>query len=294
MAKLISERFRQWEAECDERFNRLRAAEEEVNRYFINEYGLAEELDPCVADKDVTIRRADLQREIRSLISYAVGCIFGRYSLDRDGLCYAGGKWDSRMYSTIIPTEENIIPIGRQLYENDLTSRIIGFVEKVYGSETLSENLSFIASALGGEGSPEEVIEKYLMNGFFHDHCRIYHRKPIYWMFDSGRKCHLRAVCYMHRFAPEDMAVLCDRYVAVYRQTLQREAEDITSTVKAAPSADRPRLKRRLKRIAEQTEELDIFGERLYVHANEKGIDLDDGVKVNYERYSDVLEKIKP
>lgn len=294
MDKLISDKFRQWEQECDERFNRLRAAEEEINRYFIGEYGLSDELDPYVADKDVTIRKADLQREVKSLISYAVGCIFGRYSLDCEGLCYAGGKWNSSLYSSIVPVEENIIPIGRKLYSDDLTSHIISFVEKVYGSSTLSENLSFISSALGGEGSPEDVIEKYLMNGFFHDHCRVYHKRPIYWMFDSGRKCHMRAVCYMHRYSPDDMAVLREKYLPVYRNSLENEADMIRRSLDTRHSENRPRLKRRLKRIDELTEELDIFGERLAFHAREKGIDPDDGVKINYERYSDVLEKIKP
>ena len=294
MARLISDRFRQWENECEERFNRLKAAEEEINRYFIGQYGLGEELDPYVADKDITIRRADVQREIRSLISYAVGCIFGRYSLDCDGLCYAGGEWEPQKYTTIIPVSDNVVPIGRQLFGCDLTSLIVDFVEKVYGTETLSENLRFIADALGGEGSPEEVIEKYLMNGFFHDHCRVYHKRPIYWMFDSGRKCHLRALVYMHRFTPRDLEILRDRWLKIYTDSLDSEAEELREMVMIVPSADRPRIKRRLKRIAEQLGELREFGEKLSAHALESGIDTDDGVKLNFGKYSDVLEKIKP
>ncbi|MBO5572481.1 MAG: hypothetical protein J6M07_11470 [Ruminococcus sp.] len=294
MARLISDKYREWEIECEERFSRLRAAEEEINRYFIGKYGLSDELDPYVADKDVTIRRADVQREIKSLISYAVGCIFGRYSLDCEGLCYAGGDWNAEKYTTIVPVSDNVVPIGRQLYGGDLTSLIADFVEKVYGTETLAENLRFIADALGGEGSPEEVIEKYLMNGFFHDHCRIYHKRPIYWMFDSGRKCHLRALVYMHRFTSRDLEILRDRYLKMYTDSLNSEAAELRELVMEVPSTERPRIKRRLKRIAEQLGELEDFSNKLSAHALEKGIDTDDGVKLNYEKYSDVLEKIKP
>lgn len=290
MARLISDRFREWEEECEKRWNRLKEAEEELNRIFIDEYGISDELDPYVADKDVTVRKADLSRDIKSLLSYAVGCIFGRYSLDCDGLCFAGGEWDSSKYRTVIPAADNIVPIGRQ-YKNDLTSRIADFVEKVYGSETLAENLQFIAFALGGDGEPLDVIEKYLLKEFFPDHCRVYKKRPIYWMFDSGKKCHLKAVTYMHRWSGEVPQILRERYVLPYMAQLREMSAAIESELKTAPSADKPRLKRRYAKYGLQYEELRVFAEKLNAHT--ENIDLDDGVKVNYGKFEDVLEKIK-
>lgn len=158
MGKLIADKYNQWESECEARFQKLKANEEELNRIFIDIYGLQDELTPEVEDKDVTVRKADLQREIKSLISYAVGCWFGRYSLDVKGLAYAGGEWDSTKYKTIIPVKDNVLPICDDDYlPTDLTGLIVDFVAKAYGEDTLDENLKFIADALGGKGTPREV-----------------------------------------------------------------------------------------------------------------------------------------
>lgn len=290
MGRLISDKFREWEQVCEYRINSLKEAEEEINRYFIGQYGIEDELDPYVADKDITIRNADLTREIKSLISYAVGCIFGRYSLDCEGLCYAGGQWDDSKYSTIIPSAINIIPLSPSFPDN-LSSRIIRFIEKVYGSDTLEENLEYIASVLGYEGHPGEVIDKYLLKDFFPDHCKIYHRRPIYWMFDSGRKCHFKALCYMHRWNPEVPFLLCERYVSPYMSEIQKLSEETAEGLKAVPSAEKPKMKRRLAKYESQLEELRVFAKKLSAHTED--IDLDDGVKVNYSKFEDVLEKIK-
>ena len=170
MSKLIADKFKEWEAECDARFNQLKANEEELNRIFIDIYGLQDELTPEVEDKDVTVRKADLQREIKSLISYAIGCIFGRYSLDVEGLAFAGGEWDESKYKTVIPDADNILPIcDDDYFEDDLANKIFKWVETVYGKETLEENLRFIADALGGKGTAREVIRNYLLNGFYAD-----------------------------------------------------------------------------------------------------------------------------
>lgn len=190
MGKLISDKYKQWESECEARFQKLKSNEEELNRIFIDIYGLQDELTPEVEDRNVTVRRADLQREIRSLLSYAVGCLFGRYSLDVDGLCYAGGEWDAGKYKTIIPVKDNVLPICDDDYlESDLTGKIVDFVKTVYGEDTLEENLKFIADALGTKGAtPREVIRNYLLTGFYADHCKIYQKRPIYWLFSSGKK----------------------------------------------------------------------------------------------------------
>ena len=191
MGKLISDKFAAWQEECEQRFQQLKANEEELNRIFIDIYGLQDELTPEVEDKDVTVRRADLTREIKSLLSYAVGCLFGRYSLDVDGLVYAGGEWDDSKYVTLKPVTDNVLPLCDEEYfgENDLVNRIVEFVRVVYGADTLEENLAFIAKALGNKGNTSrEIIRNYFLKDFFADHCKIYQKRPIYWMFDSGRK----------------------------------------------------------------------------------------------------------
>ena len=215
MGKLISDKYAAWEQECTQRFNKLKANEEELNRIFIDIYGLQDELTPEVEDKDVTVRKADLQREIKSLISYAVGCIFGRYSLDCKGLCYAGGEWDSSKYKTIIPDKDNVVPIcDDDYFQDDLTALIIDFVRKVYGEDTLEENLKFIADALGAKGAtPREVIRNYLLTGFYADHCKIYQKRPIYWLFNSGKKHGFKALVYMHRWKRDTVAIVRTDYV---------------------------------------------------------------------------------
>ena len=154
----ISEAFDQWQNECEDRFNQMKDNEEELNRIFIDIYGLQDELTPEVEDKDVTVRKADLGRDIRSFISYAVGCMFGRYSLDVDGLAYAGGEWDARKYVSFPADKDNIIPIcDDEYFEDDIVGLFVDFVKTVYGAETLDENSKFIADALGGKGQPDTI-----------------------------------------------------------------------------------------------------------------------------------------
>ena len=189
MGTLISDKYAAWERECEVRFQKLKQNEEDLNRIFIDIYGLQDELTPEVEDKDVTVRKADLQREIKSLISYAVGCMFGRYSLDEEGLVYAGGDWDISRYKTIIPDADNIISICDDAYfEDDMLGKFVDFVRTAYGADTLKKNLAFIADALGGTGMPRERIRHYFLTGFYADHCKIYQKRPIYWLFDSGKK----------------------------------------------------------------------------------------------------------
>lgn len=199
----ISSAYKAWSMACDDRFNQLKDNEEELNRIFIDIYGLQDELTPEVEDKDVTVRKADLVRDIKSFISYAVGCMFGRYSLDVEGLAYAGGEWDGSKYTTFVPDKDDIIPIcDEEYFEDDIVSRFIEFVSVVYGSDTLEENLKFIADALGGKGTPREVLRNYFLNDFFKDHCNTYQvtgsgKRPIYWLFDSGKKNGFKALVYI-------------------------------------------------------------------------------------------------
>mgnify|MGYP005938907969 CR=1 FL=1 len=211
---IISEAFDQWQNECEDRFNQMKDNEEELNRIFIDIYGLQDELTPEVEDKDVTVRKADLGRDIRSFISYAVGCMFGRYSLDVDGLAYAGGEWDSSKYVSYAADKDNIIPIcDDEYFEDDIVGLFVKFVKTVYGADTLDENLKFIADALGGKGQPKDVIRNYFLSDFYSDHCKIYQKRPIYWLFDSGKKNGFKALIYMHRYQPDTIARIRTDYV---------------------------------------------------------------------------------
>lgn len=295
MARLIADKFKEWEAECDARFNQLKANEEELNRIFIEIYGLQDELTPEVEERDVTVRRAELQREIKSLISYAIGCIFGRYSLDVEGLCYAGGEWDASKYQTIIPDADNILPIcDDEYFDDDLLGKIVKFVEVVYGKETLEENLRFIANALGGKGTPREVIRNYLLNGFYADHLKTYQKRPIYWQFSSGKKNGFKALIYMHRYQPDLLARMRTDYVHEQQERYRTQLTMLEDAARAASPSERVKINKQIAKIKDQALEIGQFEENIHHLADQMiAIDLDDGVKVNYAKFQDILEKIK-
>ncbi len=291
----ISEAFDQWKNECETRFNQLKANEEELNRIFIDIYGLQDELTPEVEDKDVTVRKADLGRDIRSFISYAVGCMFGRYSLDEPGLAYAGGVWDAGKYKTFPADKDNIIPIcDDEYFEDDIVGRFVEFVKTVYGVDTLDENLKFIADALGGKGQPKDVIRSYFMNDFFNDHCKIYQKRPIYWLFDSGKKGGFRALVYMHRYQPDTIARMRTDYVHEQQARYRTAIVDLEQRIASASTSERVKLSRRLKILQDQATEIQGYEEKIHHLADQYiSIDLDDGVKKNYEIFKAVLAKIK-
>ncbi len=287
--------FQVWEVQCDERFNQLKANEEELNRIFIDIYGLQDELLPEVEDKDVTVRKADLQRDIKSLISYVVGCMFGRYSLDMDGLAYAGGEWDDSKYITYPADKDNIIPIcDDEYFDDDMVGRFVKFIETVYGSDTLEENLKFIADALGGKGQPREVIRNYFLNDFYADHCKIYQKRPIYWLFDSGKKNGFKALIYMHRYQPDTIARIRTDYVHEQQSRYRTAIADMENRIANASTGERVKLNKALSRLKDQDAELRTYEEKIHHLADQMiAIDLDDGVKVNYAKFQDVLAKIK-
>lgn len=295
MVRLIADKFKEWEAECEARFNQLKANEEELNRIFIEIYGLQDELTPEVEDRDVTVRKADLQREIKSLISYAIGCIFGRYSLDVEGLCYAGGQWDASKYKTIIPDADNILPIcDDEYFDDDLLGKIVNFVEVVYGKETLEENLRFIADALGGKGTAREVIRNYLLNGFYADHLKTYQKRPIYWQFSSGKKNGFKALIYMHRYQPDLLARMRTDYVHEQQERYRTQIQMLEDSTQTAAPSERVKLNKQITKLKDQALEIQKYEEKIHHLADQMiSIDLDDGVKVNYAKFQDVLEKIK-
>ena len=291
----IAEAFDQWQAECDDRFNQLKTNEEELNRIFIDIYGLQDELTPEVEDKDVTVRKADLGRDIRSFISYAVGCMFGRYSLDVDGLAYAGGEWDASKYASFAADKDNIIPIcDDEYFEDDIVGLFVKFVKTVYGADTLNENLKFIADALGGKGQPKDVIRNYFLSDFYSDHCKIYQKRPIYWLFDSGKKNGFKALIYMHRYQPDTIARIRTDYVHEQQARYRTAIADLEQRIANASTGERVTLNRKLTTLQAQDTEIRTYEEKIHHLADQMiSIDLDDGVKKNYAIFQYVLAKIK-
>ena len=349
---LLSSTYRVWKLECEGRFQKLKSNEEELNRIFINIYGLQDELDPVVADKDVTVHylvdtKEDIPASLQgsnyvltrrdvivSLLSYAVGCMFGRYSLDVDGLAYAGGDWNAvyRMQQEIYTVEgkevhladgrvltvkptgynqiktddgwknlsypvdsDNVIPIcDDEYFDDDMVGRFVKFIETVYGSDTLEENLKFIADALGGKGTPRDVIRSYFLNDFYADHCKTYQKRPIYWLFDSGKKNGFKALIYMHRYQPDTIARIRTDYVHEQQSRYCTAIADLESRIASTSTAERVKLNKQLKKLQEQDTELRTYEEKIHHLADQMiSIDLDDGVKVNYAKFQDVLGKIK-
>ena len=284
-----------WQGECQERFKLLKANEEELNRIFIDIYGLQDELTPEVEDKDITVRLADKKRDIKSLISYAVGCMFGRYSLDVSGLAYAGGEWDDAKYSSFKADKDSIIPVcDDEYFADDIVGRFVRFIEVVYGKESLDANLHYIAEALGGNGQPMDVIRKYFLDEFYADHLKIYQKRPIYWLFDSGKKGGFRALVYMHRFQPDTIARMRTDYVHEQQSRYRTAIADLEQRISSASTSERVKLSKRLKTLQEQATEIQSYEEKIHHLADQYiAIDLDDGVKKNYEIFKDVLAKIK-
>ena len=321
-----------WKGQANQQFQELKANEEELNRIFIDIYGLQDELDPVVADKDVTVHylvdtKDDIPESMQgsnyvltrrdavvSLISYAVGCMFGRYTIYADGLLYAGGPGGH--YSLLVekiqdrlkeqgksmfpengfyPDEDNVIPIcDDEYFDDDIVGRFVKFIEAVYGSDTLEENLKFIADALGGKGTPRDVIRSYFLNDFYADHCKTYQKRPIYWLFDSGKKNGFKALIYMHRYQPDTIARIRTDYVHEQQSRYCTAIADLESRIASTSTAERVKLNKQLKKLQEQDTELRAYEEKIHHLADQMiSIDLDDGVKVNYAKFQDVLAKIK-
>lgn len=283
--------------EFEKRFEQLKANEEELNRIFIDIYGLQDELTPEVEDKDVTVRRADLQRDIKSLISYAVGCMFGRYSLDAMGLVYAGGEWEDSKYRTFMPDEDNCIPITDEAYfSDDIVGRFEEFIRVVFGNETLEENLRFIAGALGNRGNTSrEVIRNYFLNDFIKDHIKLYQKRPIYWLYDSGKQNGFKALIYMHRYNADTTGNMRVEYLhrvqRVYEKELERMQEIIDNSANNREISAVTKRKEKLQKQLKETKEYDAKVAHLALSRID--IDLDDGVKVNYEKVQTAADGTK-
>lgn len=328
---LLSDVYRAWESECNERFNQLKSNEEELNRIFIDIYGLQDELTPEVEDKDVTVRKADLQRDMRSFVSYAVGCMFGRYSIDREGLVFAGGdfdktywrfqgqaalddngnpiqgayagmsnaeihyprfmdsnNWENATQLRYEPDADNCIPITDTAYfEDDIVGRFCEFVKVVFGEDTLEANLEFVAKALGNRGnSSRDIIRTYFLNDFFKDHCKIYQKRPIYWLFDSGKQNGFKALVYMHRWNADTIGNMRVEYLHRIQRTYEKEIEREQDTIdNTTNNRDRATATKRKEKLLKQLKEAKDYDAKVaHLALSRPDIDLDDGVKVNYEK----------
>ena len=317
----ISESFNQWQAECDDRFNQLKANEEELNRIFIDIYGLQDELTPEVEDKDVTVRKADLQRDIKSLLSYAVGCMFGRYSTYKDGLLFAGEPYSLQAFvdkmndrpgtisdeelerayrnegvvvdEMFFPDTDNVIPITDEEYlDDDIVSRLCAWLKAVYGADTLEENLDYIAKALGNKGSTSrEIIRNYFLNDFFKDHCQTYSvtgsgKRPIYWLFDSGKQNGFKALVYLHRYTPDTIGNLRIDYLHKMQRVYESEINRMQDMMDHSENArEVAAASKRKDKLAKQLKECREYDEKIsHLALSRIELDLDDGVKVNYRK----------
>lgn len=322
MATLLADKYEARKAEVNARFEQLRANEEELNRIFAKIYNMEGEVPIEVEDKYVSVARifdtADeipesykgnkyvrtKRDEITSLISYAVGCMFGRYSLDVDGLVLADqgatvddylAKMPNSDHVTFMPDSDNVLPItDDEYFDDDIVRYFIDFVRTVYGEETLEQNLAFIAEALGGKGTPREVIRTYFLKDFFKDHCQTYKKRPIYWLFDSGKKNGFKCLVYMHRYQPDLLARIRTDYVHEQQERYRAQIGYADDALVSAERGERVRLDKRIKKLNDQLKETIAYEEKLHHLADQMiKIDLDDGVKVNYAKFQDVLAKIK-
>lgn len=285
--------YNKWATVASDRFKLVQENENKLNSIFITLYGLTDELDPFVDDQDITLQRANKEEDIRSLISYAVGCMFGRYSLDEEGLIFAGGEWDSSKYKSFIPDADGILPITDDAYfENDITSRFVDFIKTVYGQDTLEENLNFIADALGSKGEESRaVIRNYFLTDFFQDHCKTYSvhgsgKRPIYWLYDSGKQNGFKALIYMHRYNDQTHATVRVKYLHELQKKYRSSIDSLENEINRTANAHTKKtVEDRLNKIIKQLDECTEYDEMLGHIANERiSIDLDDGFKVNHEK----------
>lgn len=286
-----------WDQYSNQRYNRMKVNEEKLNRIFIDLYGLNDELTSTVEDKDITIQTADLQQDIKSFISYAIGCSFGRYSLDEEGLIYAGGEFDASRYQKFPADKDNILPILSGAYfEDDIVSRFVDFVRVTFGEDTLDENLDFVADALGrkkGE-TPKETLRRYFLNDFYKDHVQTYKKRPIYWLFTSGKEKAFNCLIYIHRYDKTTLSRIRTDYLHDYQIRLDAEKNDLLNIIEGdSTQKEISNAKKELKSLEKKIDELKAYDELLHHMADMQiEIDLDDGVKVNYEKFKGLVAKI--
>lgn len=279
----------------EDRIHSLKLNEESLNSIFIELYGLSEVISTTVEDEEISLTEFDEQASVKELISYAVGCMFGRYSLNKDGLICAGPAVNEEDFVDYLPDIDGIIPITDDEYFNDdIVNRFEEFLEIAFSKETLEENLNYIAKILGGKGSPREVIRNYFLTSFFDDHVKMYQKRPIYWLFDSGKKNGFKCLVYAHRYKKDTIARIRTDYVHEIQSRYRTVIADIEQRINNASTSERVKLNKQLKSVQDKDEELRKYEEKIHHLADQMiSIDLDDGVKENYAKFQDVLAKIK-
>lgn len=293
----IEKCFEIWTRACDERFDSIKDYEEEINQIFIASYRMENQLTERIDDANVTIHRADLQRDIKSLISYAVGCMFGRYSLSENGIIYAGGKWSPEKYGNFIPDDDNCIPISDEAYfADDIVGRFCEFLKVAFGEKTLNQNLDYIAYALGNKGNASiEIIRNYFLNDFYKDHCVTYSvtgsgKRPIYWLFDSGKQNGFKCLIYMHRYEKDTVGRIRSDYLRKAQEAIEGSLKNAEYTIANSSSAVDKAMatKKREKYIKQLNETRAYFQALSHVALKRIEIDLDDGVKTNYAKFQGI------
>lgn len=279
---------------------KLKTNEERINSIIANTYNLLEDTCCDVPEDKLSIDEIDESCAVKEFISYSVGCMFGRYSLGKRGLVYAGGTWEDKKYPLFNADEDNIIPIcDDEYFSDDIVGLFISILRCIYGEESLEDNLRFVAGAIGGKGQPREAIRKYFMSNFFTDHCNRYSitgsgKRPIYWLFDSGKKCGFKALIYMHRYQSDTIARIRTDYVHEQQERYRTAMADLEQRIDSSSTSERVKLNRQLKKLQDQSIEIHEYEEKIHHLADQYiSIDLDDGVKVNYAKFQDVLAKIK-
>ena len=307
----IKESYAKLRSHWQEMTDEMQRLEEENNRIFIEAYGLEDELTPDVPLSEITLtcnphyryggKRTEEELEalllkdtMKELISYAVGCMFGRYSLDKPGLVLAnqGETIDDYLEqvqkTAFLPDDDNIIPVlDDEYFKDDIVSRFKDFLKVTFGRENLSANLDFIAKALSDRStiSPEAVIRDYFIKQFYKDHLQKYKKRPIYWMFSSGKNQGFNALIYMHRYDKSTLAKMRTDYLLELESKLIAEVEML--------SGDQTKNKARLTKIKNQVEEMQKYDELLNNKSLQQiEIDLDDGVKVNYEKFEGLVRGV--
>ncbi|MFT8859185.1 BREX-1 system adenine-specific DNA-methyltransferase PglX [Schleiferilactobacillus harbinensis] len=292
--------FNQWKQEAQERFDQLKKNEEELNKIFIDLYGLQDELSPEESDKEVSVRKADLGRDIRAFMSYFIGVTFGRYSLDTPGLAFAGGDWDASKYTTYQPNVDDVIVLTDSDYfgdDRDIMHRFRDFLTVTFGKEHLEENLTFIANALGKTGdTPEDQIRNYLFNDFYKNHLTIYQKRPIYWQLDSGRQGGFKALMYLHRYDGDTMAMIRTSYLHTLQAAYEKRVTTLDTFIAAETNTrQKNQLIKQRDHTRKQLEELVKYDAQLQHVANMHiAIDLDDGVVVNHQKVQADVKLLTP
>ena len=298
--KTIQEDVEEYIADREKDRAELRHNEERINQIIADIYGLSNDTRCDVPEDKLSISAINRAEVVRQMISYVIGCMFGRYSIDVPGIAYAGGDWDQSKYVTFQPDRDAIIPISDDEYfSDDIVARLEDYLKVIYGQPGLEENLQYIADSLGGKGRSRDIIRKYFLNNFFSDHCNMYAitgsgKRPIYWLFDSGKKNGFKCLIYMHRYREDTIARIRTDYVHEQQSRYRTAIADLEQRINGASTSERVKLSRQLAKLQAQAEEIRVYEEKIHHLAEQMiKIDLDDGVKHNYELFRDVLAKIK-